>query len=126
MKMTSTLSLLAMAATLSGCDIEHIYRDIFMEPIIIIPPLIKLQISDDKIVEVYGFDTCPKDNIFLTLNVFDNSCIKVEPATKEVIVQFKIDQQTFTEKWSVYRQNDESKFVRPNGFVVSQPLNTNE
>lgn len=126
MKITSTLSLLAMAVTLSGCDIEKTYRDIFMEPIIFFPPLIKLQISDDKIVEVYGFDKCPKDNIFQVLNILDNSCIKFEPDTKEVNVQFKIEQETFTEKWSVYRQNDVSKFVRPNGFVVSQPLNIGE
>ena len=126
MKIISTLSLLAMAVTLSGCDIEKTYRDIFMEPIIYFPPLIKLQISDDKIVEVYGSDKCPKDNIFQALNILDNSCIKVEPDTKEVNVQFKIEQETFIEKWSVYRQNDGSKFVRPNGFVVSQPLNIGE
>lgn len=111
-----------MAVTLSGCDIKQTYRDMFMEPIIFLPPLIKLQVSDDKIVEVYGFEKCPKDNIFLALNILDNSCIKIEPDTKEVSAQFKMDQQTVTEKWSVYRQNDGFKFVRPNGFVVSQPL----
>ncbi|MEZ9699727.1 hypothetical protein AB4455_10145 [Vibrio sp. 10N.261.46.E12] len=126
MKIVSTLPLLAVALILSGCDIEQTYLDISMRPIIFFPPLIKLQINDDKIVEVYGFDKCPKDNIFQTFNILDNSCIKVEPDTKEVNVRFKIDQQTFTEKWSVYRQNDGFKFVRPNGFEVNQPLNNYE
>ncbi|EGR0524988.1 hypothetical protein FG062_14665 [Vibrio cholerae] len=123
MKQKSLLVLAASLSMLNGCDLVDSMYTMFREQansaIIYMSPNVKLQIDDDQVAFIQGFDECPDD----AGSMDNNNCIKIQPETENIKVRVVNDQVNFVETWDVSRVGDAVLLTRPNGFQVREPSN---
>ncbi|MDE5179175.1 hypothetical protein [Vibrio fluvialis] len=120
MKQKSLLVLAASLSMLNGCDlVDSMYnmvRDQTDSVTIHMSPNVKLQIEDDQVAFIQGFDECPDDT-----GLMNNNCIKIQPETENIKVRVINDQVDLVETWDVSRVGDAVLLTRPNGFHVREP-----
>jgi hypothetical protein len=123
MKQKKLLVLAASLSMLNGCDlVESMYNMVKNQTdsmTIYMSPNVKLQIDDEQVAFIQGFDECPDD----ADSMDNNNCIKIQPETESIKVRVVNDQVNFVETWDVSRVGDAVLLTRPNGFQVREPSN---
>ncbi|WP_131087125.1 hypothetical protein [Vibrio vulnificus] len=121
MKQKKLLVLAASLSMLNGCDlVESMYNMVKNQTdsmTIYMSPNVKLQIDDEQVAFIQGFDECPDD----ADSMDNNNCIKIQPETESIKVRVVNDQVNFIETWDVSRVGDAVLLTRPNGFQVREP-----
>lgn len=120
MKQKKLLVLVAFLSMLSGCDfVDSMYnmvREQTDSVTIYMSPNVNLQIEDDQVAYIQGFEECPDDTDSMV-----NNCIKIQPETDSIKVRITNDQVNLVETWDVSRSGDAVLLTRPNGFQVREP-----
>lgn len=120
MKQKKLLVLVASLSMLSGCDfVDSMYnmvREQTDSVTIYMSPNVNLQIEDDQVAYIQGFEECPDDTDSMV-----NNCIKIQPETDSIKVRIINDQVNLVETWDVSRSGDAVLLTRPNGFQVREP-----
>ncbi|NGZ66648.1 hypothetical protein G6Z92_06560 [Vibrio aestuarianus subsp. cardii] len=121
MKQKKLLVLAASLSMLNGCDlVESMYNMVKNQTdsmTIYMSPNVKLQIDDEQVAFIQGFDECPDD----ADSMDNNNCIKIQPETDSIKVRIINDQVNLVETWDVSRSGDAVLLTRPNGFQVREP-----
>ncbi|ELI5720935.1 hypothetical protein RRK67_004062 [Vibrio fluvialis] len=123
MKPKTLLVLAASLSMLNGCDpvdsMFNMVRNQTDSVTIYMSSNVKLQIDDDQVAFIQGFDECPDD----ANSMDNNNCIKITPETETIKVRVMGDQVNSIETWVVSRVGDAVSLTRPNGFQVREPSN---
>lgn len=120
MKQKNLLVIAVSLSMLNGCDLVdsmvNMVRNQTDSVTIYMSPNVKLQIDDDQVAFIQGFDECPDD----TDSMDNNNCVKIQPETENIKVRVMNDQVNFVETWDVSRVGDAVLLTRPNGFQVRE------
>lgn len=131
MKVIKILTLVIALPLLSACDVVGSYSEMVRTQVadttFYILPATELQIADNEISHVYGFEECPRESVKWLFgnspSVTDSNCIKLTPETNSVKVRVVNDQVDVIETWNVSRIGDAVSLTRPSGFKVREQSN---
>ncbi|EKA5635879.1 hypothetical protein OKZ62_001783 [Vibrio navarrensis] len=119
----SLILLVVSFSMLNGCDfVDPMYNMVRKQTdsvTIYMSPNVKLQIDEDQVAFIQGFDDCPDG----ANSMHSNNCIKIQPETENIKVRVINDQVNLVETWSVSRGADALSLTRPNGFKIREPFN---